>query len=134
MPALPPPPPVLIAQQPLPPAEPDGSRRVGGLRPVRPAQPPPGWLREASHGAAAVDCRHYMYEAYALEGRYLARYVMLPEGNEAYREIEQVFLIEADPRRKPTALQASEVQFDPESARWQGRTWTLVDRRELMKP
>jgi hypothetical protein len=83
---------------------------------------------------ADVDCRHYMYEVYAFDGQYLARYVMLPEGQEAFREIEQVFLFTSDPKRRPKELKPAEIQFEPLEARWKGKAWLLVDRRELMKP
>ena len=114
--------------------EPDGSRHIGATPPFRSAPGSPDWLRGASHAVADVDCRHYMYEVYALEGQYLARYVMLPEGQEAFREIEQVFLFTSDPKRKPKEIKPSEIQFEPRDAQWKGKAWLLVDRRELMKP
>jgi hypothetical protein len=75
-----------------------------------------------------------MYEVYALDGQFLARYVMLPEGQEAFREIEQVFLFASDARRKPLEVKPAEIQFEPQSALWKGKAWVLADRRELLKP
>lgn len=132
MPALPPPPPAILLMVTEP--EPDGSRRVGTCPELKGALPPPAWLRAASHAVAAVDCQHYLYEAYVSDGQYLARYVMLPEGNEAFREIEQVFLFTADPKRKPVELKPADLVFNPDSAQWKGRTWVLADRRELQRP
>ncbi len=131
---LPPPPPALLLPGLPAEPEPDGSRRVGHFSLPQGAAPAPVWLRAASHAVAAVDCRHYLYEAYVADGQFLARYVMLPEGSEAFREIEQVFLFTSDPKRKPVELKPAEIQFNPDSAQWKGRTWALSDRRELLRP
>jgi hypothetical protein len=82
-----------------------------------------------------VDTQHYLYEAYAgPAGQWLVRYVMLPEGSEAYREIEQVFLFQPDPRKPPAALKPAEVAFEPRGASWRRQAFTLVDRRDLLRP
>jgi hypothetical protein len=118
--------------------EPDGSRAIGVAPTFKGSPAAPEWLRPASHALAAVDTRHYLYEAYAPTGgsedQWLVRYVMLPEDNEAYREIEQVFLYGPDPRKKPKELKPIELQYEPRSATWRGRSFVLVDRRDLMKP
>ena len=118
------------------PQEPDGSRTVGVVPPFHAEPSPPDWLRRASHAAADPDCRHYLYEAYAGKDHWLARYVMLPEGDEAFRDIEQVFLYPrgaAGDAPKPTVLKPAEVIVEPTGARWKGEAFRLVDRRDLMK-
>ena len=127
-------PPPALPFQTVPDAEPDGSRAAGSQPPYKAAPGAPAWLRGRSHEIAAVDCQHYMYEAYALEGQFLARYVMLPEGQEAFREIEQVFLFTSDPGKKPKEIKPDQIQFNPQSAEWKGKTWILVDRRDLKRP
>lgn len=115
--------------------EPDGSRTLGVVPPFRAEPAPPDWLRSKSHASAWVDTRHYLYEAYAgPEGQWLVRYVMLPEGDEAFREIEQTFLFTSDARRKPFTLKAGEVQFEPRGAMWKKQGFVLVDRRDLLRP
>jgi len=96
---------------------------------------PPAWLFDAAHAIAAVDTRHYSYEAYAgPKGQWLVRFLMLPEGNEAFREIEQTFLFASDPDRKPQEVNPAEVTFDTHSSTWKKQVFNLVDRRDLMKP
>lgn len=118
--------------------EPDGSRPAlaGPLFKAEPA--PPAWLRATSHAAAFVDTRHYLYEAYAAaagtESKWIVRYVMLPEGNEAFREIEQVFLFDGNPKHKPKNLKPAEITFDPQRAVWKNTSFNLVDRRDLAVP
>ncbi|HEX9082599.1 MAG TPA: hypothetical protein VF768_09990 [Holophagaceae bacterium] len=116
-------------------AEPDGSHVVGVVPPFHGEPAPPEWLRRLSHAAADPDCRHYVYEAYASDRHWMTRYVMLPEGDEAFRDIEQVFLF---PRPgdapKPTQIAPAQVSFEPSAAHWKGEAFRLVDRRELMKP
>ena len=115
--------------------EPDGSRTIGIVPPFHGEPAPPAWLRARSHASAWVDTRHYLYEAYAgPEGRWLVRYVLLPEEQEAFREIEQAFLFQSDETRKPVRLKSSDLQVEPRAARWKNLTFTLVDRRDLMKP
>ncbi len=115
--------------------EPDGARTIGVVPPFRAEPPPPAWLRERSHAAAWVDTRHYLYEAYAGPGgQWLVRYVLLPEGSEAFREIEQVFLFQADERRKPQSLKPAEVAVEPRGATWGKLAFTRVDRRDLLRP
>ncbi|GLH70467.1 hypothetical protein GETHPA_20000 [Geothrix rubra] len=116
--------------------EPDGSHTVGVVPPFHGEPAPPGWLRKASHAAADPDCRHYVYEAYAGKDRWLVRYVMLPEGDEAFREIEQVFLyprVTSGPVPKGRAIPPAELTVDPAGARWQGELFRLVDRRDLQR-
>lgn len=119
------------------PQEPDGSRTVGVVPPFHAEPAPPDWLRRASHAAADPDCRHYVYEAYAGKDHWLVRYVMLPEGDEAFRDLEQVFLYprsaKDDGLRKPTLIPPSDVTVEPSGARWKGEVFRLVDRRDLMK-
>lgn len=125
---------VLQSQTPAAP-EPDGSRTVGIVPPFRGEPAPPDWLRPTSHALAAVDCQHYLYEAYAGPGgAWLVRYVMLPEADEAFREIEQVLLFGPTASRKPQLLKNTEVTFEAKAASWRGKAFTLVDRRDLMKP
>ncbi len=124
-----PPPPAGISQE-----EPDGSHPAGRT-PAFSGQPaPPPELRALSHKQAMVDTEHYLYEAYAAEeagGGWLVRYVLLPEGNEAYREIEQVFLFAVDLGKKPKGLKPQELQVETHSVRWKGKAFRLVDRRDL---
>ena len=115
--------------------EPDGSRTIGIVPPFRGEPAPPAWLRARSHQCAWVDTRHYLYEAYAgPEGQWLVRYILLPDGNEAFREIEQAFLFQSDEKKKPVRLNCAEVQVEPRSAKWKKLEFILVDRRDLMKP
>ncbi len=117
--------------------EPDGSHTVGVVPPFHGEPAPPGWLRKASHAAADPDCRHYVYEAYAGKDHWLVRYVMLPEGDEAFRDLEQVFLYPRSAKeggpRKPTLIPPSDVTVEPSDVRWKGEVFKLVDRRDLMK-
>lgn len=116
-------------------AEPDGSRPVGTTASFRAEPAPPEWLRALSQAAAAVDTRHYIYEVYAgPKGQWLVRYLMLPEADEAFREIEQAFLFGPDPKRKPVEIKASEPNYEVRSATWKKTLFVLVDRRELLKP
>jgi hypothetical protein len=116
--------------------EPDGSRTIGIVPPYRGQPEPPAWLRTTSHQLVAPGLtRHYQYEAYGDGmGAWMVRYVCYPEGDEAYLEIEQAFLYGADPARKPKVLKPAEVQFEPRSAKHGGKTYVLVDRRDLMQP
>lgn len=124
-----------LVQAPGPAGEPDGSRTVGVVPPFKAQPEPPGWLRASSHALAAVDTRHYVYEVYAgPKDQWLVRYLMLPETGEAFREIEQAFLFGPDPLKKPRELQVSEIAFETRSATWKQTSFTLVDRRDLMKP
>ena len=126
---------LVSAQDPQIAGEPDGSRTVGIVPPYRGLPAPPDCLRAVSHAQAEVDTRHYLYEAYSGSGdQWLVRYVMLPEGNEAYRDIEQVFIFGPDPKKKPKSLKPDEVQYEPRSATWKDRSFVLVDRRDLVKP
>ncbi len=121
--------------------EPDGSHSTGLVPPFAAQPAPPAWLRAASHAAAFVDTRHYLYEVYgtaedgdARNARWIARYVMFPEGNEAFREIEQVFLFDGDAKHKPKELKPSELTVGPRDATWKHVKYRLVDRRDLMLP
>lgn len=117
------------------PVEPDQSRTIGIVPPFKGEPAPPAWLRTESHAVAAVDCQHYLYEAYAGPGgTWLARYVMLPEANEAFRDIEQVFLFGPEPGKKPRRIPPAEVACEAWTATWKGQAFKLVDRRDLMRP
>jgi hypothetical protein len=121
--------------------EPDGSRSTG-IVPVFIGEPaPPAWLRAASHAVAFVDTRHYLYEVYGSTdadepriSQWIVRYIMLPEGNEAFREIEQVFLFDGNPKHKPKGINPSEMMVDPKEATWKKVKYKLVDRRDLQLP
>jgi hypothetical protein len=126
---------MLSVPQAIPAGEPDGSRTLGIVPPFKAEPAPPDWLRTASHALAAVDTRHYLYEVYAgTKGQWLVRYLMLPESDEAFREIEQAFLFGSDPHKKPVELKPGELTFEAKSVTWKKATFTLVDRRDLMKP
>lgn len=108
---------------------------VAAIPPFKGEPAPPAWLFNASHGIAAVDTRHYSYEVYAGPGgQWLVRFLMLPEGNEAFREIEQAFLFASEPEHKPLEVNPTEVTFDTHSSIWKKQVFHLVDRRDLMKP
>lgn len=126
----------MLSVSQVPPAgEPDGSRTLGIVPPYKAEPAPPDWLRAASHAVAAVDTRHYLYEVYAgAKGQWLVRYLMLPESDEAFREIEQAFLFGSDPLKKPVEIKTGELAFEAKSVTWKKATFTLVDRRDLMKP
>ena len=116
-------------------SEPDGSRTIGIVPPFKAEPAPPEWLRASSHAVASIDTRHYIYEVYAGPmNQWLVRYLMLPEGDEAFREVEQAFLFGADPQKKPIELKLNELNFDAKSATWKKTPFALVDRRDLMKP
>ena len=117
-----------------PPLEPAGVR-VSGTIPTFQAEPaPPSWLRLESHILADPDCRHYGYEVYAGEAHWLVRYVMFPEDREGFREIEQVFLYSMTKgKAKVESIVPAELQIDSLTARWKGRTFRLVDRRDLIR-
>ena len=121
--------------------EPDGSRTAGVVPPFKGEPAPPAWLRAASHSVAFVDTRHYLYEVYgspeAVDPRsaqWIVRYVMLPEGNEAFRDLEQVFLFDANPKHRPKDLKPSEIIVAPNEATWKKVKFKLVDRRDLLVP
>ena len=118
----------------LPPQEPVGVR-VSGAIPTYQAEPvPPSWLRLESHVLADPDCRHYGYEVYAGDTQWLVRYVMFPEDREAFREIEMVFLYpKGRERSKAEPVAPTDLQIDPLAARWKGRVFRLVDRRDLIR-
>lgn len=127
----------LLALPPLvaaPPLEPAGVR-VSGAIPVFQADPaPPSWLRLESHVLADPDCRHYGYEVYAGETQWLVRYVMFPEDREEFREIEQVFLYPREKgKAKVESIVPGDLQIEPQAARWKGRIFRLVDRRDLIR-
>lgn len=128
---------LALAATQIPPGsgEPDGSRTLGIVPPYTTEPAPPKWLRATSHALAALDTRHYIYEAYAgPKGQWVVRYLMLPESDEAFREIEQAFLFSSDPKKKPEELKLSDLLFDTRSLTFKKITFTLVDRRDLMKP
>jgi hypothetical protein len=123
----------------MPPAapEPDGSRTLGIIPPYRGEPAPPGWLRAASHQLLACGpgyARHYLYEAYADGcGGWLVHYRQFPAAGEGVPETQLALLFGSDPLDQPLALRAEEVQFEPRNARWQGRGFVLVDRRDLLR-
>ena len=122
-------------QPPNAPGEPDGSRTIGIVPPFSGEPAPPKWLRGASHRLARVDARHYVYEVYAdAKGHWLVRYLMLPESDEAVRKTEQAFLFGSDPRKTPRELKHCDLTLEARSITWKHQTFTLVDRRDLMKP
>lgn len=133
--------PALVKAPPIPvPAalpEPDGSRQAGLIPRFTALPAPPPELRALSHKQAMVDTEHYLYEAYAADpeeakgGPWLVRYVLLPEVNESFREIEQIFLFAPNLAKKPRALRLDEVQVENGLIRWKGKTFRLVDRRDL---
>ncbi len=121
--------------------EPDGSRTTGVVPPFAADPAPPVWLRAVSHAVAFVDTRHYLYEVYAgtkeddpRASQWIVRYVMLPEGNEAFRELEQVFLFDGNPKHKPKDLQPGEIDVEPKEVTWKKVRFKLVDRRDLLLP
>jgi hypothetical protein len=138
-----PPLPVLFACC-LPPAppEPDGSRTLGIVPPYRAEPAPPCWLRSTSHqlaSGAARNARHYIYEAYADgEGGWLVRYIQYPDALEAAAKTQLAFLFRSDPQGdplgEPWTLRPAEIQFEFRHARWRGRGFLLVDRRDLIRP
>ena len=115
--------------------EPDGSRRVGVVPPFHGQPAPPGWLRTTSQVLVALHCRHYIYEAYGDDrGAWLVRYRALPDQGEPRTLLEQVFLFATDFQMMPAELRTDEVRCKAMAAHYQGRTFALVDRRDLMKP
>jgi hypothetical protein len=127
---------ITLVQTPMPVvAEPDGSRAVGPVPSFRGEPAPPEWLRKTSHDLAAVDTAHYIYEVYAGPGdQWLVRYVMLPEGDEAFRDIEQVLIFTGDRTRKPRTVNPTEVTFTVTTAALKAVVYQLVDHRELLRP
>lgn len=117
-----------------PPAEPAGVR-ASGLTPPFQAEPfPPDWLRMESHALADPDCHHYAYEAYSDGTHWLARYIMLPEEGEGFLKIEQLFLFPKEHgRSKPERIEPAKIQIEPTGVIWKGRTFKLVDRRDLIQ-
>lgn len=121
--------------------EPDGSRCNGIIKPFTGEPAPPSWLRAASHAVALVDTRHYLYEVYGMteagdprNAQWIVRYVMFPEGNEAFRELEQIFLFDGNPKHKPKDLKPGEIMIEPMDATWKRVKYKLVDRRDLLLP
>lgn len=119
------------AQAPL---EPVGVRTSGAIPPFTGDPAPPDWVRLESHALADPDCRHYAYEVYVGETQWLVRYVMFPEEREEFREIEQVFLFpKVKGKGKAERVAPAELQIEPLAARWKGRLFRLVDRRDLIR-
>ena len=121
-----------------PPGEPDGSRTLGIVPPYRGKPEPPLWLRCASHALAVSstpNTRHYLYEAYAGGGgRWLVRYVRFPDGTEACTERQEVFLFGSDPldpQDPPLRISAGALSVRARRAEWDGRSFVLVDKRDL---
>lgn len=125
---------LLVALGPVPPLEPPGVRLSGHLAPYRAEPFPPDWVRLETHRLADPDCRRYAYEAYAGEGHWLVRYVMIPEEREEFRDIEQVFLVPAGrDAKRIQPIRPSELEVEATALRWKGRILTLVDRRDLIR-
>jgi hypothetical protein len=114
--------------------EPAGVRLSGAIPWFQTKPAAPAWLRIESHTLADPDCRHYTYEVYAGDTQWLVRYVMFPEEREEFREIEQVFYYPREKGRvKGVRVPPAEVQIEPQAARWKGRSFQLVDRRDLIR-
>jgi hypothetical protein len=125
---------VLVPGDAPAPLEPAGVRASGAIPAFRTEPAPPDWLRLDSHRLADPDCRHYGYEVYASDTQWLVRYVMFPEDREEFREIEQVFLYPREKgRSKPAPVAPADLQIEPFAARWKGRQFRLVDRRDLLR-
>lgn len=114
--------------------EPDGSRTLGIVPPFKAEPAPPPWLRPTSHAHARPDTRHYVYEAYAGEKRWLVRYLMLPEEGERPRTLELVMAYKPKGREKGIAVPLSEVEIKGRAVHWKGEVYRLVDKRDLLKP
>jgi hypothetical protein len=127
-----------LARRP-PVGEPDGSRTLGIVPPFRGKPEPPRWLRYASHAlavAATPNTRHYRYEAYGDGGgHWLVRYVRFPDGIELCTETQEAFLFGADPldpQDPPRRVAAVSVHVRARRAEWEGRSFVLVDQRDLI--
>ncbi|WP_243304728.1 hypothetical protein [Geothrix oryzisoli] len=117
-----------------PPLEPAGVHASGAIPPFQGEPAPPAWVRLDSHVLADPDCRHYGYEVYAGDTQWLVRYVMFPEAREEFREIEQVFLFPMQKGKgKVEPVAPADLQIEPLAARWKGRVFKLVDRRDLIR-
>lgn len=116
------------------PSEPVGIRATG-IIPTFLAEPkPPLWLRLDSQLLADPDCRHFGYEVYAGDRQWLVRYVMFPEEGEGFRELEIVLLYPREKgKTKAERLAPGQLQIEPRAVRWQGRSFPLVDRRDLIR-
>lgn len=121
----------------VPAPEPDGSRTLGIVPPFRGQPSPPRWLREASHHLVACSgrfARHYRYEAYADgAGGWLVQYRQFPAAEEFVTATRQVFLFTSDPLEVPFPLRPGEIRFEARRATWQGRCFSLVDGRDLIR-
>ena len=124
----------LASAQAAPPLEPAGVHLSGTIPAYQGEPAPPDWVRLDSHALADPDCRHYGYEVYAGETQWLVRYVMFPEGREEFREIEQVFLFPmVRGKAKAERIAPTDLVIEPTAARWRGRVFKLVDRRDLIR-
>ena len=124
----------LVPGEVAPPPEPPAVRASGTIPPFTGDPAPPAWVRLESHALADPDCRHYAYEVYAGDTQWLVRYVMFPEEREEFREIEQVFLFpKVKGKGKVERVAPAELQIEPLAARWKGRVFRLVDRRDLIR-
>jgi hypothetical protein len=129
---------VLAAAVPGPAAEPDGSRPVGIVPPFLAQDPPPAWLRGLSQALADArggGTRHYLYEAYGDgAGAWLVRFLRLPAAGEDPSELQVAFLFGTDPLAEPRLLDPGAIEFVRRTARWEACTFTLADRRDLLRP
>jgi|GEM_PF-3525066 len=124
-----------LSQTQPPVGEPDGSRTMGIVPPFRAEPAPPDWLRATSHTLASINVHHYVYEVYAgPKHRWLVRYLLLPDSDEAIQETERAYLFGPNPQGKARKLKTTEVVFEPQAATWRKTPFRLVDRRDLMKP
>ena len=131
--------PALIGCLPPPaPPEPDGSRTLGIVPPYHAEPAPPEWLRKASNfliESRSPNPRHYLYEAYGDGcGDWLVRYLRFPGSGEAVDEVQQVFFYTSDPLAEPRVLSTVEITFGARRARWEGLSFVLVDKRDLLRP
>jgi hypothetical protein len=116
------------------PPEPLGIHPTGTIPSFQAEPMPPVWLRLDSHVLADPDCRHFGYEVYAGDQQWLVRYVMFPEQGEDFRELEMVFLYPQEKgKAKVVRLAPGELQVEPRAVRWRGRSFPLVDRRDLIR-
>jgi hypothetical protein len=75
-----------------------------------------------------------VYEAYAGEHGWLVRYQMLPEEGEHPRSLETVLLYPKDGPGKNGPQTLGSVAFSGRQATVDGKTFALVDHRDLLKP
>jgi hypothetical protein len=102
-----------------------------------PDQDLPAWLEPLVLKLAELDTQRFQLEVYQGDGQgdgsWLVRVLELPEGDEAYRTLEQVYFFTHAESGKPLA--AKEVTFEPQGAKWKKKLFRLVQRDErALKP